>query len=462
MKLALNGTTAVLVVDNEFVLSYVFDPRVDADGYTYGLNTGMVGLGTNNSRGRIDNVKVQVLPREISFDRTDEFVAGSPNLVSGYSDGQWQVQDGRLIGTPAPGEDKAIALVDLRLPDGLQPTSIIDLEAVIQTQSFGGLVFDEYAPDHFKFVALLPDTDQVVIGHHTARGGWAFDEVATWALESGTDYELEIAIRGTSVSVMVDGETVAGFVFNALSVDGKFGLLTGEGGTSFDSLRVKTDDVSLYGRRFGGRRTEASSGEDVVAVSVDPVTATAADIQTEETAQVAASESVDGQAAPDDVLAVEPGMVALPVTMIMEEETASAPVPASGSGDSAATGMTSPAEASRATGAHVVEPLRLTPEPVSDAAAAEISSSAPAAPGASLPAPDGEAGSAIPTKPAPVSLAANHMAGWLLAPSAAPLVPVTPAAVETNGTGGSRPERPPLPALRWDWTTRRFLTDSDD
>ena len=46
MLLALNGTTATLVVDGTEYFNHTFAPRVDADGFSYGLNTGMVGIGS--------------------------------------------------------------------------------------------------------------------------------------------------------------------------------------------------------------------------------------------------------------------------------------------------------------------------------------------------------------------------------------------------------------------------------
>ena len=59
--LAINGVTATLLVDNDDVLSHVYEPRTDADGFQFGLNAGFVGLGAQNSRARIDNVLVNVL-----------------------------------------------------------------------------------------------------------------------------------------------------------------------------------------------------------------------------------------------------------------------------------------------------------------------------------------------------------------------------------------------------------------
>lgn len=61
------------MVNNQDVFTHVFAPRVDADGFSYGLNAGMVGIGTNNSKMRIDNVAVLVLPPEFTFEETEEF-----------------------------------------------------------------------------------------------------------------------------------------------------------------------------------------------------------------------------------------------------------------------------------------------------------------------------------------------------------------------------------------------------
>jgi Ca2+-binding RTX toxin-like protein len=99
--LAVNGLTAILVIDNEQVFSHAFAPRVDPDGFTYGLNAGMVGIGAYNSVSRIDNVAVQVLRPEITFEDTEDFSDGIADLLTGLSTGTWAVSGGRLDGRPA-------------------------------------------------------------------------------------------------------------------------------------------------------------------------------------------------------------------------------------------------------------------------------------------------------------------------------------------------------------------------
>jgi hypothetical protein len=44
---------------------------------------------------------------------------------------------------------------------------------------------------------------------------------------------------------MLDGQAVTGHVFNAASVDGRFGLFAIGGAASFDDVRVKTDDAAF-------------------------------------------------------------------------------------------------------------------------------------------------------------------------------------------------------------------------
>jgi hypothetical protein len=59
---------------------------------------------------------------------------------------------------------------------------------------------------------------------------------------AGADRDLVVTLRGTTVSVTLNGAPVTGFVFNAVVVDGGFGIITRGGSSSFDSVTFKTDD----------------------------------------------------------------------------------------------------------------------------------------------------------------------------------------------------------------------------
>jgi len=238
--LSVNGVTATLVVNNRDVLSYAFAPRTDADGFTYGLNAGMVGIGTYNSKGRIDNVKVQVLPPEITFEGTEDFSSANPELLGGDRLGTWLVDGGRYTGTPALPGEPAVSLTGL----SVAPASVIELETLVSTSASSGLVFDYYDAGHFKFVALSPATGEVVIGHHTAHG-WAIDAAVDRGILADTDYRLEIKLVGRSVSVIVNGQYVLGHVFNSLVVDGDTGLISRGGAGSFDEFSFRTNDPAF-------------------------------------------------------------------------------------------------------------------------------------------------------------------------------------------------------------------------
>jgi hypothetical protein len=54
---AINGTTVTVLIDRRDAFTYTFAPRV-LDGETVALNKGMVGVGSDNSRGLFDNVSV--------------------------------------------------------------------------------------------------------------------------------------------------------------------------------------------------------------------------------------------------------------------------------------------------------------------------------------------------------------------------------------------------------------------
>ena len=235
LLLALNGVTATLVVNNSQVFSYAFAPRV-IDGFSYGLNNGMVGLGANNATARIDNVVVQVLPPEITLEETEDFADGlAERLV--VESGTWQLNGARYEGTPAG--DRGISLIDLG--QSLTSTSILEVAATLRIDDMGGVVFDYYGPSDFKFAALSAATDEVIIGHYS-RHGWAIDAVASTAIDTATDYDLTVSLKGLTASVSLNGQAIVGHGFHAVTVDGGFGLLTGAAMTSFDEVTFRTDD----------------------------------------------------------------------------------------------------------------------------------------------------------------------------------------------------------------------------
>lgn len=255
MLVAVNGTNVTVLVDGKDVFNYTFAPRVDSDGWVYGLNSGMVGLGSDNSRGSFDNIAVQILPPEVTLDETEEFpnTNGAVDFIS--ETGVWQYIEGKKISTfdgmPDAGSRLAISLIDLESDAGLNISSMLELDTTLKTEGRGGLVFDYYGEDNFKFAVIDADADQVIIGHYTKKGGWVEDASYAMSIEKGVDYDLNLSLKGSTVSVSVKEagasgwQAIAGHVFNAVTVDGAFGLVTMDGGSSFDDVRVKTDDAAF-------------------------------------------------------------------------------------------------------------------------------------------------------------------------------------------------------------------------
>ncbi|MDA1274643.1 MAG: proprotein convertase P-domain-containing protein [Verrucomicrobia bacterium] len=266
MLLAINGLTATLVIDNSEVFTHAFAPRVDADGFSYGLNMGMVGIGANNSKSRIDNVAVQVLPPEITFQSAEDFSDGVADL-QGAPSPEWQISAGRYNAMP-PGINETTLSTSVIL---VAPASLLELEATLSTGSIAGFAFDIYGPEDFKFAALSTGTDQVIIGHYTARHGWTVDAAAAWNLVEGTDYELSVSLKGLTVSAFIGEQAVVGHAFNGLTVDGEFGLIARSGAASYDQVTIRTNDPALEGL---GDEVEEEPPAGLIAPVVDAVSAT--------------------------------------------------------------------------------------------------------------------------------------------------------------------------------------------
>ena len=62
-----NGTNVTVRVDGAKTFSHTFAARA-LYGQELGLNQGMVGVGPDSTRGSFDNVAVQVLPPQLTFE----------------------------------------------------------------------------------------------------------------------------------------------------------------------------------------------------------------------------------------------------------------------------------------------------------------------------------------------------------------------------------------------------------
>jgi hypothetical protein len=239
---AVNGTTVTVQVANKS-LTHTFPARV-VNGENVGLNKGLVGMGSDNSRGVFDNVIVQVLPPAVTFDSTEDFNDGVADLFTGDQAGTWIATGGRYDST-APSGVTSIDTVDYGLGHGLQPNSYLEIQATLKTSGIGGIVFDEYAANDFKFVALDVAAQKVLVGHVDPRRGWVIESSFPKTLLANTDYAVQLVFKGTSVSVTVGGSFIVSQAFNATVVDGSVGVLSRSGATSFDTYRIRTNDPAF-------------------------------------------------------------------------------------------------------------------------------------------------------------------------------------------------------------------------
>jgi Ca2+-binding RTX toxin-like protein len=242
LLLAVNGNTVTLSVAGVNAFSYTYAARI-VDGTPVFLNRGMVGLGTNGSKTSFDNFGVQILPPALTLDYTATFDTNAGiYLDPAASTGAWTVTGGRYQGTVGSGQT-GLSLADLGT--ALRADAYLELEAKVRSNSIGGIVFDRYADDQFKFVALDVVNDKVLIGHMDSRGGWKIDQQFSRVLDAGVDYTLKLTLHGASVSVQVNGAIVGSYGFNSAVVDGSVGLLTRNSTSSFDNFKIRTNDPAF-------------------------------------------------------------------------------------------------------------------------------------------------------------------------------------------------------------------------
>ena len=102
LMVVVNGLVVTVYVNGSAKLTYQYAPRW-IDGSPYGLNMGLVGLGSNNSRGQFQNFTVQDLPAQSTFDNTEDFSDGVANLFTGGGSGTWTISAGRYGATAPSG-----------------------------------------------------------------------------------------------------------------------------------------------------------------------------------------------------------------------------------------------------------------------------------------------------------------------------------------------------------------------
>jgi Ca2+-binding RTX toxin-like protein len=247
LLLTVNGLVATLYVNGTSAFAFTYAATL-VDGYSYGLNWGLVGFGSNNSRGAMDDLAVQVVPPAATVVKSETFSGPTNTLFAGtaadLSGGTFTLAAGRYAATPS-GSDAAMSLANLSGVTNLAPLSILDLSAKLNTSGRGGFIFDQYSATDFKWAAIDVVTKQVLIGHRQGNN-WVIDAAASKStLVAGTDYTLGVTLRGSTVSVTLDGQVMASFAYNGVTIDGRFGVFAKGGAVSLDSATIRTNDAKV-------------------------------------------------------------------------------------------------------------------------------------------------------------------------------------------------------------------------
>ncbi|MEA2483943.1 MAG: large repetitive protein, partial [Thermoleophilaceae bacterium] len=233
LQVIVNGLSISVVVNGTTLLTTQLPPRY-IFGEPNGFNMGMVGTGSDNSRGMWDNIAVKVLPPQSTFSNTEDYQDGVADLFTGDHSGTWTVSAGRLTG----GNPTGIGFDILKPAVTITSDAYIELETVLNASSgLSGFVFDYYSPKDFKYVLLDPAAGKLTIGHYV-RNKWVVDYTMAATMTAGADQRLMIALKGTGVTVTLNGTQLTTYAFNGLVDDGSMGLMTNGGSSSFDNTRV--------------------------------------------------------------------------------------------------------------------------------------------------------------------------------------------------------------------------------
>jgi hypothetical protein len=223
LKLTLNGASATIDVNGAAQLSHTFAAP---------LNTGMIGLGTDNSFSRFDNLDLQVLALTVPLSIQESFNANL-SIPTASQTGFWQLGDGRYQASPLTGSDDALTTWGI----GVSSEIALRLQTTLKTLSNGGLIFDYQNELNFRFIGLFPGTQQLVIGHRDALA-WNVDAVLNYSFDIGIDYQLTAYVEASSVSVSINGQSLLSWSSATLLNDGYIGLFSLKGTTTFDDFSL--------------------------------------------------------------------------------------------------------------------------------------------------------------------------------------------------------------------------------
>ncbi|HZB76199.1 MAG TPA: Calx-beta domain-containing protein [Solirubrobacteraceae bacterium] len=137
--------------------------------------------------------------------------------------GTWSVQSGTLSATAlTPTSDAAVVYYhDTYLPTYYEIAAQIRAEKPIAGWNANAyVIFDYHSPTNFKFAGINVSTNKYEMGYRDASG-WHVVRQSSVQIKPETYYNMVVAVNGTAVTVMVNGQPAFEYVFPPQVVDGK-------------------------------------------------------------------------------------------------------------------------------------------------------------------------------------------------------------------------------------------------
>ncbi|TDG15222.1 LEPR-XLL domain-containing protein [Seongchinamella unica] len=177
----------------------------------------------------------------------EDFNDGQATTMAAES-GDWNIAGGALQGSPiASGEAINFMFVGDQLPSYFEVTATVNADKDrAGVKSNGYVIFDYQGPEDFKFAGIEVGTDKLQIGQRTAEG-WIVEAQDNMRLKANNNHNLLVAVNGTTVTLMVDGQESLSHSFGARVIDGislglNYGMVgvgTNNSSASFDNLAVQ-------------------------------------------------------------------------------------------------------------------------------------------------------------------------------------------------------------------------------
>ena len=205
---------------------------------------GDVGVGTRDAFAYFDDIQVHSFQPPppaptTTLPYSEDFADGVADYFGALA-GDWSVQSERYRVEPGSNQDGvSILAIAEPLPTDLEVLVTINADDATNGRlSNAVVIFDYQDPTDFKFAGAYVGGDGWLIGHRT-NSSWRQDARFDEPIEAWTDYDLQILIEGSTVTLTVDDVPKVSHTFTGGSlVDGGIGLGTKNALAAFDDVQV--------------------------------------------------------------------------------------------------------------------------------------------------------------------------------------------------------------------------------